>query len=528
MTRWVFDLGSETSVHRRLGLHGLWRLLHHGENDEHFPNVVQSDTLRWTLTDTTVTIDWETPDDLNRLMGCQLGDFRQGIGCPPGYATDPDEPGFYATARAHQGICGTYFSVMKGGRRSESMSLPKDAKKKGAKEAKIAAWRAAFGHEPITQVDNLPAAWSTEDEPRNVELKVTPHMRSDQAPEVPVTSKGALAKRTYSSVFHPALAKWNNTAVKASGEDLFLVSFACLAYVFTLSSDGFVGLGLDLDTFPETDRLHRRWCRSRSILKVSGDPRAACWVIAASLGLPERTFDTLTPGGGGPFRPAAPAHGTQRAYNALGAMISPAAKSRELWRTAAVPVRVLSDGHTNYVLDALVRNLEHGFAWYRDLGGAATVTRHVGRPNEMHGLYPSESIVLTNLCSTMETTMEKQVRRRMNELFHSLARHYREHFGCSTGDAYDRARRFALHTHLNRAFNVATIMGSITSIQKESGYFIRFTEDEVDWLSLRARENPAEVRSLLCIACTTKFERRVAEPSEDAAPETPDPSSLQF
>ena len=72
MHTWTYDLTRLTSSVERLGFHGLSLLLHHGENNPHYPEVVQSPTLKWTCTETAITISFETEADINKLVACQL------------------------------------------------------------------------------------------------------------------------------------------------------------------------------------------------------------------------------------------------------------------------------------------------------------------------------------------------------------------------------------------------------------------------------------------------------------------------
>lgn len=526
MTEWTFDLAQETNPIKRLGIHGLWRLLNYGSGKyaDYYPDVRQSATLRWEIGPTRVKLYWETVDDLNRLMGCQLGDFRNGVGVVPGYQPERDKPGFYATARSHLGICGTYFFAMRGGRRSESLAPPKpakegealsakDAEKKAKKEALYRTFLAANG-EPVRKVAHLPATNSTEAKPSFVEITVSPHVRSTEPPALEAAKRG-LAAGTFGSVYHPAFAKWNDSAVKGYPEELFIVSFSCLSYVFTQATSGTVGVGIDFSTFVDADAKHELWAADndpRGLLWVDGDSRTAAWFIAAVLCLPPRTYSVLTPEGALLFSPVAPTRNAVQVYAALSAAVLPRDKGGLLRGAAGIPTRMHADGKTvlSFAIDALVRNIEHGFAWYRDLEGVATVARMGGT-----GLYPRERDVLRRITENLEDPMERLISDRMKAIFESLVKQYHSHFGLGPKGwdvARDKARTFAIKTQLNRAFNRQTILSALSRIYAESGNYVPFfTPDEYDWLLRRTAENPGEVRSLLIFAC------EVRAPKEHAA-----------
>jgi len=65
MNTWTYDLAIEADPLVRLGIHGLWRHLTFGADQP-------SDTVSWELSDTTVTVRWTTPADLDRLMTLML------------------------------------------------------------------------------------------------------------------------------------------------------------------------------------------------------------------------------------------------------------------------------------------------------------------------------------------------------------------------------------------------------------------------------------------------------------------------
>lgn len=552
MNVWTFDLLKEANPIKRLGIHGLWRLLHYGSGRfaDYYPEIRKSATLDWTLTDTSVTLRFESAADLNRLLSCQLGDFRYGVGVLPGYQPEPGRTGFYATARAHQGTCylkdGNFpghFSVKKGTRRSESLLPPKpvaedteetekEREKREAKAAFYLDWKAQFGREPVQAVDHLPKSSSTEEKPTSLEIKISPHARSKNTIAIEEGKRG-FKSDTFSSTHHPAYSQWNLHAVKGEADELFIVAFSCLSYVHTLASGGLLALGIDLPTFAEADEKHRLWGADqdpRNVLWVDGGTRTATWLIAAVLDLPARTYSVLSPDGPFLFFPDAPGRDISQVYRALSGALSPRDKAGEIKGTQGVPTqtRIKRKKETEeeeklaYAIDAIVHNLEHGFAWYRDLAGVATVLRL----NNMTGLYPAEREALRRITerpySSLESPMEQQIATRMKSLFESLVKAYHAHFSLpQTQDGWerarDKARDFAIRVHLNRAFNRETIFSSLSRIHAESGNFVPFfNADEFAWLLKRTEENPGEVRSLLIFAC----EVRSPAKKKDAAPDT--------
>lgn len=555
MNAWTFDLAKETDPIRRLGIHGLWRLLHYGGSGEFsdcYPDVRQSKTLQWEMTDTVITLRWETVDDLNLLMGCQLGDFRRGVGVIPGYETDPDLPGFYATARGHLGITGTYFFSTTGMRRSDSLAPPaktkgggetgvdqeKREKKEAQKGALLAEWKAMFpGNDPTTVVKNLPKANSTEEEPASLELPVNPHARSRSLPSssqwtppMLTAGKKGLESTGYGNVIHPALAKWNAIEIKAYPKDFFVASFSCLSYIYTKAVD-VVGLGMDFPTFSEADAKHQIWAsgsKGTCVLWVEGNSRTAAWTIASLLNLPPRTYSVLSPEGHFLFSPETPKMDVGKVYALVSSGLIPKSKLGEIKSLGSIPVRVKPDGGIlEEFLDVLLRNLEHGFAWYRDLGGVATIERTAKKSKETTvGLRRWERTALQKITerpqSPLESEMEQRIAKRMKSLFESLVHANRKHFSLAhpspankwTDPAREKARDFAIRVHLNRAFNRSSILSALSRIRSEvtllspdtSAFF--FDDEEFAWLLQRSDENPGEVRSLLIFACEVRSTKK--------------------
>ena len=519
MNTWHFDLTRMDSPLKESGLHGLGRLLIHGESDDHYPLVKQTDTLQWEVTDTAVTLQWDSPADLMQLMNCQLGDFHHGIGVPPGWCNDPALPGFYATVRAHQAIVGGGFSSMSGPRRSSSLGNVNRKK----------AWVAEHGCEPLTEVSS-----ASEDGEHPITLAVKPHAwNTGKVPllDLKVTAKGAFKKnQPAGQVLHPALNKWNNTQVRLTPEDRFLLSFSCLSYVYFWMNTGLAGVGLNLRTFSEADTYHRKWAGRhdpRTILSLHTNETTAFWCVAALLKLPSKyAYPTLSADKVGMFRPQTVNHETEFVYRVLHDGLTTSDKARHLFRLKSVPVRII--GHwdsdskkTESLHDILLANLGAGRHWCTDLGDIALLSRGskgnpFGGSSVYRGLTKAEQETLSAAVSTLESPMEKAIADKMGRLFAHLVRYYVNHSAHNDPNAAweaarKRARQVACDVHLNRARNLQSILEAIYQIQKAAPDY-EFTAkdgkrvlvrtpvfDDAEFAWILANQNLA--RSFLLFSC---------------------------
>ena len=501
MNTWTFRLEDQPNQYGRQGFHGLWFLLTYGEADEHYPEVVQTPTLRWQVTDEAITVEWEALADLERLMNCQLGDFRHGIAVPPGFETDPDKPGFYVTARAHHGICGRHFYAKSGRRRSRSRACK-------------------------MVIDNLESPASTPEAPKKFQREVMQHDRATGPKDVLIMNGAGRWGRLFcANIIHPGLAKWNSTEVSVTPKDYFLLSFSCLSYLWVQSvEDDVVGISLDGLPMREAARFRRRWASlaGGSLYTVHGGYKLACWMIGAVLDLPLRSYAVLYVRGGerskksvtGLWRPEMAHHETASVYRLLDELAGIAGHDgagHQLRVTRSIPVRVFPS-KTITALDVLIQNLGQGQSWYVGIGPGATCDRNQFNPEReaFIGFTEEEQACLLLLHNTLGNDMEQEILRRMNRLFGALVHHYNQKFegGRNNKVAWqrsrDRARRFALSTELNRATHRATILKAINAISAEANFWGAFTEEQVLWLLDRAEDQPVEVQQLLIMGCAIR------------------------
>lgn len=507
MNTWTFDLTQTVDPILRLGLHGLYRLLHGVDTDSEqatlYSLVKRSATLQWNLTDTTIALHWESPEDLNILLRCQLGTFPDGIGVPPGWCSDPALPSFYATARAHSGIV-SYFSAKKGARRSRS--LGPDAT--GELELN---WIKVHGKHPVRKVDNVQKMRGG----RNVEQSVTPHNWAPQeCPQLSTNKKGRLEEmQSGGFALHPSWSQSNQIGVKVPAQHAFVGSFSCLSYVFFFAGTGkeefsAVGLGLDAATFPAALNLHRKWSNrgpSKSLLSVRSHTHTAFWLVAALLDLEDRVYATLTGGGPGYFRPHSIQAANSLVYELLRQTLAPEDVKGTLYRLRTVPTRVCADDVVESVHDVLLRNLERGDSWYRSLGNVLSALR---RKNTV--AKPWQQDVLHILNSTLGDSMEQQIIHRMAKNVKRMIIMQQQENPGSDWDGSTKKVYQKVSLWLGHAFTAADIMsGLYTMGQHLNGPVLQ--ESEANWIAQLASRDPSLARSLLLLGCVSrapKWEKR--------------------
>lgn len=491
MNEVVFDLAVERAPLRRLAIHGLWRLLFHGEGQDRYPGVERVDGLDWRLEDRRVVLQYRSLGDLDRLLGVMTGDLRDGFAVPPGYEGDPGAAGVYASVRFHQAMLGSWLFARKGTRRSKSA-------------------------QQRSQVSPCEDRSSTAENPRYVTMGFTRHLLPEPGERLVV---GADKLQSLGSVVHPAFAMWNNENVRATALDRFLLSFAALSYVVTRATGGPVALGVDLPTFSEADARHRAWASSRdprNVLWVHGSEWTAAAFLADSLGLPAGFWQVISDRFLGPY-----AHGQQgldlgSLHSVLGSALVPRTRNKLIHATEAIPVqtrmeRLGKKGRWVVVtsaLDVLLENVRLSRPFYAGLEGLATVVRdtHVG-------LWPREQAVLETFFERMETSMERRVRIRMKTMFGALVRAEKDRFGTSWADARERARDYALKVRLRRAARGADLLMALDQIRDRASSSF-FDQEEMDWMVTLAERDPEMLRALLCVACETRSNEVVPDASD--------------
>lgn len=582
MNTWNFNLQTETNPVFRQGIHGLSRLLRLGEKSDCYPEIHQSSSLSWSVTDTQITLQWETTADLERLMFGMLGDFRHGVGVPPGYATSPEDVGFYVSARAHDAINGQIFREKKGACRSRSLDKMVDA------------FRTAFPHFQVVEEVSCAARKNSDNEDEPIRLKVTPHFRPGtwispkgqaKAEQVKPPKKSVLAaaakalnvdvadikapadvfarllqaceeqglpvpaeleaqavsgeepplkiKKTFGVVYHPLLAKWNDCDIACTEQENFIASFACLAYAFTRATEGPVGLALDLPTFSLAERFHRKHAGQDALGVlpwVDGSERLAAWALASRLELPDGTYMVVSAMGVQWFSTKLPAQdASTRLRQALLAAEVPQDTIGTIRRLRMVPTRNLKTDKEPLLvsaLDQILTNLQGGQSWLVGLEGTATVKRRTKASSDPHvGLFKSEAEIFAEVVHTLEDAMETQIRNEMRKVFVALGYKYESNFG-KASKPWDRARKFVINTQLNRVTNAQSLMEALNQIVQEAGVGHSFTPDTFAAIWAMAEKQPLKAKALLSIACTVFTPKPKANAAGPVAePELSIPSS---
>jgi hypothetical protein len=477
----VFDLAAESDPLRRLGVHGLWRLLRYGEGSDRYPGVERGPGLAWVLKERQVVLRYRSWSDLSTLMGIMTGDFRDGFAVPPGYEGDPGAAGVYASMRFHQAVMASWFFAQKGQRRSKST---------GDK----------------AQVSPCEATASTPENPRYVTMSYTRHVLPQAEDRLKVVDDKT---RALGNVVHPAFAEWNKQPVKQGPLDRFLLSFAVLSYVVTKSTQGYVGIGIDLPTFHEADLRHRLWASSqdpKNVLWVDGSDTTACAFVADCLDFPAGSWPMLCDRAIGLYM-----HGLQlqrgdtgQLHDLLGPALAPRAKNRHIHGTRAIPVRTMKEDARMVpvlgALDVMLDNLAILRPFYAGLEEIATVVRDI---RGKVGLWPREAQLLEVLFERMETSMERKVRQRMKTMFGALVRAEKDRFHTTWEDARERARDFAIRIRLQRAARGPDVLMALVQIRERASCRF-FDQEEMDWMVKLSERDPQALRALLCVACETR------------------------
>lgn len=508
MNRLYFDLTREQNPLLRLGAHGLWALLTHGVGSKYgdrYPEVEQSETLSWELTDTTITLHYESVDDLNRLMMSVLGDFRDGVAVPPGWSGDLSIPSAYPLSRFHSATV-SYFAPdrAKGRRRAYSLGNGKNP----GDDKKWASWRAAHPGRVLrstietcnkikTDSDGNPIPYPVSFTPYEMSPANRLHLKANNS-GIPNKMQEGMGS------FHPALGKWNENAIDMPFEDLFLVSFSCASYVYTLSDEGKnfsdkkalpVGIGIDAPTFAEADELRRRWTALSDnpyLIRVWSNDHTALWMMSATLDLPDRTYQTLTCRGPGQFRPATVTHKTQFVYGLFRSQpMTRLAMGGVLAGLGSVSLRRIMSGGKKYrttLHDVVLRNLERGDSWARGLDDLTRTNPELSR---------FQRRIFTYMADNLGDPMELEIIRQMNWNYNSLVRKFHDE---DPNKDWDKARKRAqdfFKIHLSHAYSMGDIILGIQSIKDLHPNAPGLTEAQWEWVTNTAKADPDLVRGLL-------------------------------
>lgn len=466
MNVWLYDLSLEPDPLLRSAIHGLWRYLRYGGH-------IQTNTLLWSLTDTTIELQWKSVDDLNSLMRRMCGDLSDGIMIPPGYPSDRRMQTIYASVLAHKGIT-QHFFAKRGAARTRSLAIP-------------------------DKVDPAEAPWSTEDKERRIVLSFTRHVLYEDTPSIDVNTKGQLEDRQgVGAVYHPMVSQWNNVYNKVDPKTKLILAFSCLAFVFTQDRAGEApfGLGIDMPTFSAADAIHRLWIE-QPLLRAPTAPAAALG-IASLLDLPSGSYVQISAQGSSIV--AFDLHDRENLYPLLLVGMGTHENLRAVALLDHVEINKKFSGADAYT--QIIKNIRIGRAWYANVIPVETDF--------------SVKKLMTSIFETRSSDMEKRIVRRMQQLKGALAVQFSQLYNTDKAKGYERASVFLL-IQLTRARNRPNLLKAIAQITKKANR--GFDNEELQWILSHSERHCSEVQSLLMLACTTFMQSKKADNSEDTEDE---------
>lgn len=545
--RLVYDLKACADPLTRLGIHGLYRLLHFAGLPKFahlYPRLKQSATLKWSLDETSITIDAATPEDLGVIVGSMFSSMPHGVVILPGYPSVPNiDVRFYLTALTHTAITGALFKSGKSGRtRSFESPLeikdgkvhPDDAAGLSLSDGKVKAEDLVCklkGTDPNSLIRQVTGC--TNSGGKSIERKVTPHCpdaklgKSVLFASLEEALPNALVNNGYNlqrpvklaGVHHPLCATWENKSIEMPFPNAFAVTFSALAYVYTSCSDGFLGVGLDLPTFKEADKFHRyhilgfeKSIKEGFLYHVHGNADVAAFTLLTHLECPaNRIYPVVASNGDGKdatvsawdfYYRTGPGYGLYAKFQqALDGGMEYEDVKRTLRVLRLVPLAVKGspkDNKFRSVYDQVLQNLNYGMAWHHDLSQVAFLSRTLAKDKtkQIEGLLPLEGQALTLLVQTMQSDKEKKILEAANRLLGAVANQY-DHYQ----DKYDRAREFMVKSHLAKAVGKTSLLDALWRVMI-FGEFIMPT-DTLTLITEEAERNPREVKNLLILgACT--------------------------
>jgi hypothetical protein len=521
MTVWHYDLETTVDPLLRLGIHGLYRLLKHSQEDpDNFPNVKHSETLRWGVTDTVVAIQWETVDDLHLLLDNMLGSFVEGLGINPGYPAQ--DVGSYATAMTHTAILSTVFSgSMRGPKRALSLNS-------NSPTGKARQHRFYVDNPAVSLRENVAELfWGNTDKPIVMKFSPMTNTWDDPVSKSPrtrlglrTTAKGKVAgNQSPTGSVHPSLLRWNNVAAKLPAEDYFAMAFSCLAYVYTQSrTAGVIGVGIDMSTFEEADRIHQRYFTVSSsqglLTETWSDPDTTAHSLMAHLRLPaNRSYNVLVKPDGDAY-----AHDlffdktlADQLYNLLQAAFMRSKDSKGLLvRMDSTPVKGFRKGGrfecTKDLLSVVRTNLHTGRPWYAGLSAIANL-----REGEWA---PYHATTLTTVAETLETPMEEAIRNIGRKMIYGVMLTFK-HKGFAQNRAYDKAREFVVKSNLRRAKGRESLFEAIARIQDKGS--VLMSDEECRLLDEAMKKDSLLLKDLLISGCYSFRKKKVEEAEEPVA-----------
>lgn len=497
--KWVYKLSEEGNPLIRLGIHGLWRLLHHGEKDEHFPAIQQKDGVSWVLGEDSIELTFPSEAHLIPIMRGMLGDFRDAKARLPGY---DDNYGALISACAHTGT--SMMSAPKAQRRSKVLD---------AKKSEVKAWAEHTGRSIRLQKDKIEVTRGAEGE--EVSLRISPQapVTGDFPPGIEAKAKPLSLSPKFGSEHHPYFSAWYNKEAKAEPIDSFVVLFAVLAHAWT--QNGYFALGIDAPTFVLADKVHRVHMRE-PLLRLGGGAHFQAWALATHLGLPDTTQVVLTikpteafmhrPGGFNPLT-------RQQLHAVASASIVPYTRVEKKVQITNKQVKAMHfvpvEEHGEKVVtlqDVLLENFSVGRHWSSGLNRMFGL-RIGDRKEQILKLW--EKRTLEEIVKIVESKMDKLWRVAIGAQKYNIERAYSQK-GYNGERAREKAHQFVVDIVLPRVVNEGTLLQALADLAREGGSGIGATTEMLNYLRSWVKKDPGGVQGFLLVAALMPYNKQTA------------------
>lgn len=495
MTTWTYDLMQITDPHLRLGLHGLWRMLHYCQDPNYAHHYDVPTGLKWEIvSDTKIEITFEEEKDIVALVAAMLGRTEHGLLVPPGYSDEPNSPAIYFTGLAHKGISQCFMGSPVAASRSWSLSN----QEKKDKPSNLEIFRKTHPDDDIWYSVGTATFTDRKGKVKSRAIKFSPHTTD------PKLRKPLNPFKTSAGPLHPAFKKLNNMNIAFSPEDKLLLAFVPIAFLYVSTGDCMVGLGVDLPTFSEADLYHSR-CqngKTKVLRYVSGTPDLAVVALATHHDLPLNRTYQATVSTGPSFFPFLFTGKQEKLYQAIRGSISWDDTQKTIKALRDVPV--LSVGKNTYsALDVLRRNMSLGLPW--SLGFTAI-------PG-VKNWYGFNSTILQIIIDALETPMEQQYREQIQR---ALRWRQQWHHQNGRDNPWDRARQdftLAFRNAKSRTGAMSAIAQIVEMVGQTKGRFMKdgkpqgelrtyqpFTAEVLDFVMTTAATDPTNLHSLTILA----------------------------
>lgn len=494
MNTFRFDLRTQGSPFLRLGIHGLWRLLYHTQG---YPGVEQTPTLKWESDgEHTLTLHFESLDDLNLLMDGMYGGLEHGVVVPPGYRPVDGDPEFVMTVMAHKGLTQIFKGGQRGAARTRSWGTGKVLEDNKVFAAKTHPEMVAALTSGCFQYPN--GKENAQGDPAMDKVNFTPHTRMTGAPfnRKPLQLDAGKNKQDWSRLntlqgaFHPAFTSWNNNAPSLPLQDAFALSFSGLGHLFCECEEGVLGIGLDLPSFAVADKTHTAF-RNQCLFKIHTSAQVAAFLVLTRLRAPVgKPYPLVLAEQSRVFFLPPKNQAFDHFAQAMDASVVRFQKEGTLRILQALPLG--KEGRKGSVYDQIYSNLEAGLPWYFGFQSLSETK-----------LFPSTKEVLEKVTLIMENENHALIRKEMGRVFSRVVANCREQ---GFKKPWEQAESFVVKTELNRANTESTILGSLSRIVQKAG--CGFSPETWSILDKMLKEDPRSAQALLILSCYRYHEKK--------------------